>query len=44
MFKGGFYLVEICYKYNNMICYIVIVKVNYLEKKFVFNFNLINKW
>lgn len=44
MFKGGFYLVVICYKYNNMICYIVIVKVSYLEKKFVFNFNLINKW
>lgn len=44
MFKGGFYLVVICYKYNNMICYIVIVKVSYLEKNFVFNFNLINKW
>lgn len=32
MFKGGFYLIVICYKYNNMICYIVIVKVSYFDK------------
>lgn len=48
MLKGGFYLAVTRYKYNNMICYIVIAKVSYPDKsiqkkKPAFNLNSINK-
>lgn len=43
MLKGGFYLTVTRYKYNNMICYIVIAKVSHLEKNPAFNLNSINK-